>query len=126
MKEIIEFLKANPTGALATVDKGLPRVRPWAFMMEDQGMIWFCTANTKDVYRELQDSPNIEFTAWQGFNILRLSGKVKFSQDLEMKDKILDNNPGVKSIYNSSENPAFEIFYLDHGKVTLGGTAYDF
>ncbi len=126
MEQIIAFLTANPTGAFATVDNGLPRVRPWAFMMAENGKLWFCTANNKDVYRELQANPNMEFTSWQGFNILRLSGKVNFSQDVEMKNKILENNPGVKSMYKSSENPVFEIFCLEHGKATMGGKTYDF
>lgn len=126
MEQIIAFLTANPTGAFATVDNGVPRVRPWAFMMEGNGKLWFCTSNDKDVYRELQANPNMEFTSWQGFSILRLSGKVNFSQDVEMKNKILENNPGVKSIYKSSENPVFEIFYLEHGKAALDGKTYEF
>ena len=126
MKEIIEFLAKNPTGAFATVDNDKPRVRPWAFMMEDQGKLWFCTSNNKNVYKEMQANPNIEFSSWQGFNILRLNGKVKFSQDTAMKAKILENNPGVKSIYKSPDNPIFEIFYLEAGKATLGEKTYEF
>lgn len=126
MKEIIEFLAKNPTGAFATVDNGKARVRPWAFMMENQGKLWFCTSNNKNVYKEMQANPNVEFASWQGFNILRLSGKVKFSQDIDMKAKILENNPGVKSIYKSPDNPIFEIFYLENGKATLGEKTYEF
>jgi len=126
MQEIIEFLNSYRTGCLATVENGKPRVRPWAFMLEEGGKFWFCTANNKDVFKQLKGNPYIEFTSWEGFNILRLSGEVKFSQDMEMKTKILENNPGVKSIYKSPDNPVFEIFYLEHGKAALAGQTYEF
>lgn len=126
MKEVIEFLYAHPVGCFATVENGEPRVRPWAFMLEEDGKFWFCTANNKKVYQQLKANPMMEFTVWEGFNILRISGGVKFSDDLAMKAKILDKNPSLKPIYESAENPIFEIFYLEHGSANLLGKTYEF
>lgn len=119
MKEVIEFLKVNSTGFLATVEEGKPHVRPWGFMLEQDGKLWFCTANTKDVFRQLQKNPAVEFSASQNYVTARVSGEVKFSKDLKMKKTILDNDDVVKEIYKTPDNPIFEIFYLDHGKAIL-------
>lgn len=116
MKEVIEFLNANPMGTLATVDGDKPRVRPWGFMFEQDGKLWFCTANNKDVYHQLQKNPAVEFCSTSKDMVtFRISGDVVFSKDLGIKTKILEHNPMVKSIYKTPDNPVFEIFYLEHG-----------
>jgi uncharacterized pyridoxamine 5'-phosphate oxidase family protein len=61
MKKVSKLLTENPMGFLATVENGEPRVRPWGFMFEENGKFYFCTNNTKDVYRQLQASPYVEF-----------------------------------------------------------------
>ncbi|HWQ62506.1 MAG TPA: pyridoxamine 5'-phosphate oxidase family protein [Negativicutes bacterium] len=120
MKEVIAFLNANPMGSLATVEEGKPRVRPWGFMLEEDGRLWFCTANTKDVFRQLQQNPAVEFTATSKEMVtVRVRGEVKFSKDMAMKNKIIEHSPLVKSIYKTADNPVFEIFHLEHGKVVV-------
>jgi len=62
MKELINFMDSNPRGYLATVDdEGKPHLRPWSFRFEQGGKLWFCTANTKDIFCQLQCNPAIEF-----------------------------------------------------------------
>jgi uncharacterized pyridoxamine 5'-phosphate oxidase family protein len=120
MKKVIEFLKANPMGCLATVENRKPRVRPWGFMLEQEGKLWFCTANTKDVFRQLQENPTVEFCSTSKEMVtVRLSGEVIFSQDLEIKKKILEHCDLVKSIYKTPDNPVLEIFYIEHGKAVI-------
>ncbi|MDR7865516.1 MAG: pyridoxamine 5'-phosphate oxidase family protein [Sporomusaceae bacterium] len=120
MKEVIEFLYANPMGSLATVEGGKPRVRPWGFMLEQGGKLWFCTANNKDVYRQLQKNPAIEFcTTSKAMVTVRVRGEAIFSSDLAMKNAILEHSPLVKSIYKSPDNPVFEIFCLEHGQAVM-------
>jgi uncharacterized pyridoxamine 5'-phosphate oxidase family protein len=120
MKEVIEFLNANPMGVLATVDGGRPRVRPWGFMFERGGKLWFCTANTKDVFRQLQKNPAVEFCATSKEMVTaRVSGEARFSSDAAMKQAIMEHSPLVKSIYKTPDNPIFEIFCLEHGQATL-------
>lgn len=120
MKEVLDFLRANPMGCLATIEKGKPRVRPWGFMLERDGKLWFCTANTKAVYRQLRDNPWVEFaTSSQDFTTLRIRGEMLFSNDLEMKTKILESSPIVKRVYHTPDNPIFEILYMEHGEAVL-------
>jgi len=120
MKEVIKFLQENNAGFLATVANGKPKVRPFQFMLADGGKLFFCTANTKDVFKQLKANPYVEFSSMTpSFAWIRLSGEVKFSDDKTVKEQILAANPLVKSIYQSADNPVFEIFYLDNGTAVL-------
>jgi uncharacterized pyridoxamine 5'-phosphate oxidase family protein len=120
MKEVIKFLQDNSTGYLATVENGKPKVRPFQFMLEDSGKLYFCTANMKDVYRQLKATPSFEFSSSSpNFAWIRLSGDARFSDDLKIKEKALEVSPLVKSIYQTADNPTFEIFYAEHGTAVI-------
>ena len=53
MDQVINLLKEAQYGFLATVDHGKPRVRPFGFMFAEDGKLYFCTNDQKDVYRQL-------------------------------------------------------------------------
>ena len=121
MKEVIKLLTENPMGFLATVENGEPRVRPWGFLFEENGKFYFCTNNTKDVYEQLQAKPFIEFsTKTSNFVWVRLRGKITFTEDMKIKEKILAGNDLVKSIYLKAHNPIFKVFYIEHGSASIG------
>ena len=120
MKEVIALLKENPMGFLATVDNGEPRVRPWGFMFEQDGRFYFCTNNTKPVYRQLTANPRIEFaTLAKTMTWVRLRGPIVFTEDLAMKEKVLAANDMVRSIYKTADNPIFKVFYVEHGTASI-------
>jgi uncharacterized pyridoxamine 5'-phosphate oxidase family protein len=121
MEEVIKFLGENRIGFLASVDKGKPRVRPFGFMFEKKGKLYFCTNTTKDVYKQLKNLPYIEFSCVnKEFNTwLRLSGQITFSDDREIKEKIIESNDLLKNIYKTADNPIFTIFYLEHGSTSI-------
>jgi uncharacterized pyridoxamine 5'-phosphate oxidase family protein len=116
MREITAFLTENFNGFLATLEDAKPRVRPYQFMLEDGGRLCFSTNNTKEVCKQLQSDPSMEFSASNGAGgWLRLRGEVKFAADRGIKEKILAKSEVVRSLYKSADHPAFEVFYLDHG-----------
>lgn len=121
MNEVIQFLNENPVQYFATVGlDGTPKVRPFQFMLEQDGKLYFCTNNTKEVYKEMQNTPYVEIvTSSSTFSWMRLSGKVTFSNDLEIKKAIIEASPLVKSLYQTAENPIFEIFYLDEANAVI-------
>jgi uncharacterized pyridoxamine 5'-phosphate oxidase family protein len=118
---VTDFLVKSQVQYLATIgldDK--PKVRPFQFMLEEGGRLYFCTSNQKPVFQELRQHPYVEFCAsGENFSWLRLNGKVVFSQDRELKARIQDASPIVKSIYQTPDNPAFEIFYLEKAVATI-------
>lgn len=120
MNEVVKFLNANPVQYLATVGRdGKGKCRPFMFCFEKDGKLWFCTNNQKDVYKDMLCNPEIEICvsspeyAW-----IRINGKVVFENNMEVKEGCM-NNPIVKGQYASSDNPIFEVFYLDNGKATI-------
>ena len=120
MQEVIDFLKENVSGVLATVEEGKPRARPFQFMYEEDGKFFFCTNNTKDVYRQLQKTPYVEFSSMSPkFAWVRLRGEVRFSAELSYKEKVFAASPLVKSLYKDPANPIFEVFYLELGEAML-------
>ena len=121
MNEVIQFLNENPVQYFATVGlDGRPKVRPFQFMLEQDGKLYFCTNNTKEVYKEMQNTPYVEIvTSSSTFAWMRLSGKVTFSNDLEIKKAIIEASPLVKSLDQTAENPIFEILYLDEANAVI-------
>lgn len=120
MNEIIEFLNANPTGYLATSENNIPHLRPWQFMFEDSGKLWFCTGNNKKVCKQIKHNPNIEFSSMSNsMKTIRVSGIAQFLNDSSIKERILEQNNLVKSIYKNPDNPVFEVFFIEHGKAIL-------
>jgi uncharacterized pyridoxamine 5'-phosphate oxidase family protein len=120
MKEVIDFYTKNPVGCLATVENGKPRVRPFQFLFADSGKLYFCTANTKDVYRQLKANPAIEFVSTSPeYVFMRVCGEAKFSKDMALKKRVLDTFDMIRGIYQTPENPVFEIFFIEHGSVKI-------
>ena len=120
MSEVIEFLKENPLIYIATSGlDGNAKVRPILFYFEEDGKPYFCTANTKPVFKELDANPNCEIVvATPEFAWLRIAGKVEFTDSLDLKQKVIDANDLVKSLYETPENPTFEVFTIS-GKATI-------
>jgi len=114
MSEVSKFLEANPVQYLATVGRdGKAKCRPFMFLFEKDGKLWFCTNSTKDVYKDMQANPEIEVCvsspeyAW-----LRVHGKAVFENNIVVKEGAM-GNPIVKGQYGEATNPIFEVFYLD-------------
>jgi uncharacterized pyridoxamine 5'-phosphate oxidase family protein len=119
MRDVIQFLEGSPVGALATVEGGVPRVRPFQFMLEEGGALWFCTSSEKRVYAQLKAAPEVEFLAAKGTAWARICGKARFDQDLSIKERILEKSELVRSKYGKASNPVFAVFKIEHGIATL-------
>ena len=120
MREVVEFLQANPVQYLATVGRdGKAKCRPFMFFSEQEGKLWFCTNNTKDVYKDMQANQEIEISvsspeyAW-----IRLNGKAVFENNMAVKEACM-LSPIVKGTYKEASNPIFEVFYLANAKAVI-------
>lgn len=114
------ILNENPNGYLATVEHGHPRVRPWGFMLEEGGKFYFCTNSTKEAYQQLVTTPYIEFaTTGKKFDWVRIRGAINFTEDMTLKEKVIESNGLVKSIDKTADNPIFKVFYIEHGAATI-------
>ena len=120
MSEVVTFLQENPVQYLATVGRdGKPKCRPFMFCFEREGKLWFCTNNTKEVYKDLQENPYVEVsTSSPAYAWIRLSGKAVFAAARAVKEGCMEN-PIVKGQYQSADNPIFVVFYLEGAKAVL-------
>lgn len=100
------------------------------FAGELDGKIWFCTNNQKDVFKDMQENPEVEIcVSSKEYAWLRLHGKAIFENRKEAKQMCMEN-PIVKGQYGSADNPIFEVFYLEnvHGILAdfSGNPPYEF
>ena len=117
MNEILKFIKDAGIFYIATVDGDKPRVRPFAFAMEYQSKIYFCTSNKKNVYNQLKSNPKFEAcTMSKDGRWIRLQGKAVFDSSTDAKAKAFEVMPGLAKVYKSSD---FEVFYVEEAEATF-------
>lgn len=120
MNKVVKFLTENPVQYLATVGlDGKAKCRPFMFCFEKDGKLWFCTNNTKDVYKDMKENPYVEVSVSSPtYTWIRLNGKVVFENNMSVKEACM-NNPIVKGQYTTADNPIFEVFYLADAKAVI-------
>lgn len=114
MIDYTAILKANPNGVMATQDDGRIKTRVFQYLFSDGDKAYFCTSNDKQVYEQIKATPYVSFcTSAAGFApVLSVNGKAVFVSCTELKARALDENPAIKGIYGTPDNPAFEMFYI--------------
>lgn len=115
MVDYVSILQDNPNGVMATRDGEKLRTRVFQYLFADGKKIYFCTGSKKPVFAQMQQNPNVSFCTYpKNFTpVVSLSGKVTFVEDKALKTRALDENPSIKSIYGSPENPVFQLLYID-------------
>ncbi|MNE56104.1 Pyridoxamine 5'-phosphate oxidase [compost metagenome] len=130
MNKLEQFIGEHKEGFLATIENGEPRIRPFQIQFVVDEKFYLCTANTKEVYKQVQQHPFVEFSVSAPGNVfVRIRGKVKFDNNLILKQRIINENDLVRSIYKSGDHPSFEIFYIETGEgiiAALDGRAPEF
>lgn len=121
MKEVLKFLTDNPTFYIATCSPDGPRVRPFGFIMEDSGKLYFTTSNQKDVFKQLKADPRFELSATSadGAKWIRVRGKAVFDTRKEIAEKAFKAADFFTPMYQSPDNPILEFFYIGDGEATF-------
>lgn len=116
LKEIAQFLDDNAPAFLATLGTcGNPRVRPIQSLLLVGDKIYFCTANTKGLFKHIKNYNGIEFCSCaKDGTFLRLRANAVFELNLEVKKMMFEKYPYLVNLYGTPQNPKFEVFYLDH------------
>ncbi|MBC5856786.1 pyridoxamine 5'-phosphate oxidase family protein [Campylobacter jejuni] len=115
LKEIAQFLDDNAPAFLATLGTcGNPRVRPMQSPLLVGNKIYFCTANTKGLFKHIKNYNGIEFCSCaKDGTFLRLRANAVFESNLEVKKMMFEKYPYLVNLYETPQNPKFEVFYLD-------------
>jgi uncharacterized pyridoxamine 5'-phosphate oxidase family protein len=119
MIDYVSVLTENPNGVLATKNGEKLDTRVFQFLFADGNKIYFCTSSEKPVYAQLKADPNVSFCTFPAnySPVVSVNGKAVFVEDISLKTRALDENPGIKGIYNTPENPVFKLFYIDTKEV---------
>ena len=115
MIDFAAILKANPNGVFATQDGNKVKTRVFQYLFAEGTKVYFCTNSGKPVYAQMKANPNVSFcTHPQNFMpVLSVNGKAVFVEDIALKARALNENPPIKGLYQTPDNPIFKIFYID-------------
>lgn len=123
MEEIYRFLKETaPTYFLATVDDGMPRVRPFGTVDLFEDRLYIQTGKSKKVYRQIIANPNVEICACDGPVWLRLSGTLVEDDRVEPKKHMLDNYPSLRGMYDENDSNT-AVFFFESAQATIESLA---
>ena len=99
-EEVLEFLNANRTSHLATIEAGAPRVRAIGILKADDDGILFMTWKSKDLSKQLDQNPDVEFcfNKYEERIQIRVRGKVVPVRDAALINKVLEERPPFQKL----------------------------
>lgn len=114
MSKVFDLLKEYGVFYVATVNNGLPAVRPFGAVMEYNGELYLATANFKDVYKQLKAEKNVQLAATKAASMdwLRITGRAEEVHELAIKEKMLQACPVLVNLFKSADNEVFAVFSI--------------
>ncbi|MDD3340745.1 MAG: pyridoxamine 5'-phosphate oxidase family protein [Bacilli bacterium] len=119
MNSIVKELKDTGVFYIATIDNNHPRVRPFSSVCEYNEKVYFCTNNTKKVWEQIIQNPNVEISGMKkNGQWIRVTGTLITDDSLEAKKAVLEDETGPKNLYNY-EDEIFKVMYLENPECIL-------
>lgn len=120
INKTMEFLKGSMPFFVATVEQGLPRVRPTGVVTFFQDKIWFHVGQSKGVYQQILQDPHVEIVSvGKDREWIRISGEATCVEDEAVSNQALDARPHLKNMYNEQTGQKLGNFYFEHALVEL-------
>ena len=112
--EYVKFANENPMCYLATVEADQPRVRAMGMWYADETGFWFQAQSVKALYKQIQKNPKVEvyFCTPKFSKVMRVSGKMKIVEDMEVKKKCIAESMGI----TEPDDPLLAVFHLYTGE----------
>lgn len=99
MEKVFDFLSKHKDVAFATVEQNKPKIRVFQIMKQEGCTLYFATSPHKEVYRQLQENPNIELLAMDGNISVRVTGRAMFDVPDGLAREIYADNPVLPRLY---------------------------
>lgn len=116
MNKIVEELKKVKIFYIATIEGDKPKVRPFSSIAEFEDHAYLCTGNQKDIYRQINENPNVELCGmYDGGTWLRVSATLEEDNRLEVQQAVLDDPTGPSQLYKAGDG-RFATFKLTNIK----------
>ena len=106
-QEILEFMIKNRTSHLATIEDGAPRVRAIGINRADEEGILFQTWQSKDVGKQLEKNPEVEFcfnNYEEGIQV-RVRGTVVLVDSADVKEELVARRPQFQKWLDKGQEP---------------------
>ena len=115
MSTAFEFLKECGYFYVLTINGEFPAGRPFGAVMEYNNRLFISTNNKNEVHKQLRHNGNVQIIAkkertreW-----LRITGKANECNDIEMKQRMLEECPVLLSHYSSAEDEDYLLFRIE-------------
>lgn len=118
MEEVYEFLNECGAYYIATVDGDQPRVRPFGTVLSFEDKLYIQTGKAKNVSKQMMKNPKIEICAFSGEKWVRVEAVVVEDNRIEVKEKMLDKYPQLKSMYTADDENT-QVLYLKDATATF-------
>lgn len=119
IKDCAKFANENSACYLATVDGDQPRVRALGMWFADETGFYFQAQSVKAMVKQLEKNPKVEiyYCTTDFSKVMRVSGKVKFIDDLAMRAKCIEERAFVKNFgITTPDNPLLSVFHVYTGE----------
>lgn len=113
LRKISAYLSSCGFYYLATAQGAQPKCRPIGLHAVKEGRLYFCVGDFKNVYRQMQENPQVEICASDGKGFMRVFGKAVFEEGTAQADAFLEVASGLKSIYGGDTGRTLKAFYLE-------------
>ena len=118
MEEVYEFLNQCGAYYIATIDGDQPRVRPFGTVLIFENKLYIQTGKVKNVSKQMMKNPKIEICAFSGEKWVRVEAVVVEDNRIEVKEKMLDKYPQLKSMYTADDENT-QVLYLKDATATF-------
>ncbi len=117
----LNFAREVQAGFLATSENNIPYVRGVLMWRADDSGLYFHTAKTKDLYRQLQENPVIEIAFYSPHpepvgTMMRVNGKIEFLEDSGLKRELIKDRPWLLSYGEIRDDSLLAIFKIKDAK----------
>lgn len=109
MSKAFDFIKDCGVFYVLTVNGDAPAGRPFGAIMEHNKKLYISTADSKAVYKQIIENPNIQILALKSGtrSWVRVSGIATETADLTLKQLMLEECPVLSKHYASADAPHY-------------------
>lgn len=120
MSKVFDFINACGHFFVLTIDNGCPVGRPFGAIMEYNDQLYISTSDTKAVYRQLKEHPQVQLLALKAGtrSWARISGTAYECTDLMIK-QMLASCPALSKHFSSPNAPHYCVFAIRISKSEL-------
>ena len=121
MKETYDFLKRRTqVNCIATIDNLKPSNRPFGEPFLWDNKIYFLTNKQKNVSKQIRVNNNVCIVAIDNLEWIRINCElIDDSNNLEAKERALNEFEWAKAKGYTLDNPDFQILYLANANATI-------